>query len=256
MADKRYPPSSYGAKYPYNRHQVTESGHEFSLDDTPGAERVRLAHRSGSHFEYSANGRSTYVSVAGVSRYVKGGVTSTVDGNVDEKVGGSQRSSVHGDTHTEVAGAVTSMVQGDASHVVGGHHTQAVGGDSVQGVGGKAVYKFGGGVQLKFDGASSDHNTVNAIADVAAKLEFGKTLEVTAKEGILFKSDVSITFQVGDSVYKMTPGGIKLLAPRNVIEATQTNIITSAGGNMVTSEDGTKVESAIFPPVGKTIADV
>lgn len=214
MSDKRYPPSSYGAKYPMNRATVTESGHEFHLDDTPGAERIRLSHKGGTHIEWSANGRSTEVVVAGKHTYVKGGTTLTVDDNHDEKIGGSTRSSVHGDSHTEVGGVKSSMTQGDHREIVGGDHVSSVQGDSVSGVQGKAEYKFGGGLKLKFDGTKSDHNTVNSIADVATRAEFGKTLDVYALQDITIESLTKITLRVGGSTITIEPKHITLVSDR------------------------------------------
>lgn len=210
MSDKRYPPSSYAARYPYNQKQVTQSGIELELDDTPGHERVRLAHPSGTHFEYSANGRVTEVTVAGRIEYIKGGLTQTVDDNADVKVGGSTRESVSGDSHREVAGHETSMTQGDRREVIGGDHVAAVGGDHVFGVQGKCVLKYGGGLQLKFDGAKSDHTTVNAISDVAADVQFGQTLDVHALRDVTIKSDTRITLQVGGSRLVIEDGVIYL----------------------------------------------
>ena len=54
------PPSPYAAQYPYNKVQQTESGHVIELDDTPGAERVHVFHRSGSFIEMHPNGTVVY----------------------------------------------------------------------------------------------------------------------------------------------------------------------------------------------------
>jgi len=50
------PPSSFAPKYPYNNALETESGHALEFDDTPGKERVHLAHRGGSYFEMDQDG--------------------------------------------------------------------------------------------------------------------------------------------------------------------------------------------------------
>ena len=48
MSDnKRLPDTSYAAEYPFNQVSVSRSGHERHVDDTPGAERLREAHKSG-----------------------------------------------------------------------------------------------------------------------------------------------------------------------------------------------------------------
>lgn len=55
-----YPP--YNAKYPYNKVEETESGHVFELDNTPLNERVHLAHRAGTFFEFHKDGKSVFKS--------------------------------------------------------------------------------------------------------------------------------------------------------------------------------------------------
>ena len=49
-------PSSFAARYPYNRMHETESGHIFEIDNTPGRERLRVKHTSGTDIEVSPNG--------------------------------------------------------------------------------------------------------------------------------------------------------------------------------------------------------
>lgn len=50
------PESSFAPQYPYNTTYGTQSGHLIEFDDTPGSERIRIAHRSGSEVVYSAKG--------------------------------------------------------------------------------------------------------------------------------------------------------------------------------------------------------
>jgi hypothetical protein len=50
------PEHPYNAKYPFNKTKYTESGHLVSLDDTPGAERVEIVHRSGTFKEIHPTG--------------------------------------------------------------------------------------------------------------------------------------------------------------------------------------------------------
>ena len=53
------PTTPYAPKYPYNNAKATESGHLMEFDDTPGAERVSIAHRSGTFFEIGPDGSKT-----------------------------------------------------------------------------------------------------------------------------------------------------------------------------------------------------
>ena len=50
------PATKYAAVYPYNRVMETESGHILEFDDTPGAERIHIYHRSGTFEEVHPDG--------------------------------------------------------------------------------------------------------------------------------------------------------------------------------------------------------
>jgi hypothetical protein len=90
-ASKVEPDSYYAAKYPYNNVYESESGHALEFDDTKGAERIHLYHRSGSYVEYGPLGdraeriqRNKFTVVVGNdSVYVKGQVNIFVDGTVN-----------------------------------------------------------------------------------------------------------------------------------------------------------------------------
>jgi hypothetical protein len=98
-ASKVEPNSYYAAKYPYNNVYESESGHALEFDDTKGAERVHLYHRSGSYVEYGPLGdraervqRNKFTVVVGDdSVYVQGSVKMYVDGDYDLNVTGDIR---------------------------------------------------------------------------------------------------------------------------------------------------------------------
>ena len=50
------PETKYAAVYPYNKVTESESGHVFEVDDTKGAERISISHRSGSFYEIHPDG--------------------------------------------------------------------------------------------------------------------------------------------------------------------------------------------------------
>ena len=88
-ANKVEPAPYYNAKYPYNNVYESESGHALEFDDTKGAERVHVYHRSGSYTEWGPEGdraeriqRNKYTVVAGDEAvYIKGDVQIYVDGD-------------------------------------------------------------------------------------------------------------------------------------------------------------------------------
>jgi len=75
--------------YPYNNALETESGHALEFDDTPGQERVHIAHKKGAYIEFDKDGtklervqKDNYTVIMGDDFiYVKGKAVITVDGN-------------------------------------------------------------------------------------------------------------------------------------------------------------------------------
>jgi phage baseplate assembly protein gpV len=87
------PASPYNAVPPYNDVKETESGHVIEFDDTPNAERVNLAHRTGTYVEMRPDGSKVtkvlgknYEIIAGDDFVnVQGTCNITVSGNVNLK---------------------------------------------------------------------------------------------------------------------------------------------------------------------------
>src|SRR5688572_19830252 len=88
--------TTYETKYPYNQCTIFECGHEVHYDNTPGKERIRIAHKHGSYIEMSADGKIVQYTVGNKQEYNKGGVTVTIDENQDMKVHGHARINVSG----------------------------------------------------------------------------------------------------------------------------------------------------------------
>lgn len=106
------PQTKYAASYPYNRVMETESGHVLEFDDTPGAERVHIYHRSGSFIEIHPDGtmvtrvhNSDYeVVLADKKIYVRGDVDITATGDIKMKAGGNIKMEAGGDIDLNATG--------------------------------------------------------------------------------------------------------------------------------------------------------
>ena len=87
------PSPSYNTIAPYNRVLDTESGHTMEFDDTKDAERVHIAHRTGTYTEMRPDGSkvtkvvgNNYEVTAGSDYvYIEGTCNVTVNGNVNLK---------------------------------------------------------------------------------------------------------------------------------------------------------------------------
>lgn len=124
--DERLTP--YAAKYPYNHVRETESGHVEEFDDTEGAERYLLWHKSGSFTEIHPDGtevhkikKDGYEIVYGDDRvHIKGACHVTIEGestvlikgNANIEVKGNVKEKIHGNYDLEVLGNMTTNVKG------------------------------------------------------------------------------------------------------------------------------------------------
>lgn len=121
------PETKYGTVYPYNNVMETESGHVVEFDDTPGKERIHIAHRNGSFTEWFPDGdrvekvtkdnytivmKDDYVFIMGdcnitiqgnAQVYVQKNAEIKIDGNVNVEVGGNYNEQVGG-TYTVSSG--------------------------------------------------------------------------------------------------------------------------------------------------------
>lgn len=124
------PETKYGAVYPYNNVMETESGHIVEYDDTPGKERIHIAHRNGSFTEWYPDGdrvekitKDKYtivmkddkvyimgdcnITVQGNAQvYVKKNADVKIDGNVNVRVGGNYNEQVGGTYTVNSGGAM------------------------------------------------------------------------------------------------------------------------------------------------------
>jgi hypothetical protein len=162
------PETLYDAVYPYNNVMETESGHVVEYDDTPGAERIHIAHRNGSFTEWYPDGDrvekitkdkytivmaddhlyvmgSCKITVQGDAEiYVQKNIYATVDenltayvvGNVDAQVDGNVTALVKGDVEATVNGSLSATIDGNATLDIGGDCSETVGGGKTSDVGG------------------------------------------------------------------------------------------------------------------------
>jgi hypothetical protein len=82
------PKSAFAAVYPNNKVTQTTSGHILEVDDTPGAERIRIYHKSGTFTEIHPDGAITHkngdkwqITAGNDKTHVTGNMEIHVDGN-------------------------------------------------------------------------------------------------------------------------------------------------------------------------------
>ena len=130
------PASGYAPIYPNNNVYATESGHVKEYDDTPGAERIKERHKSGTQYEIQPDGtkvekivRDNYTLIVGndtlevngnVKIYVAGDANVAVTQNLTAQVGKDMTTVVHGNAYTTVDGNADLLVKGDIDGEVRG----------------------------------------------------------------------------------------------------------------------------------------
>lgn len=171
----------YKSQYPYNKVEVTESGHEFHTDDTPGHERIRVGHRKGTYDEMHPDGSRTNYTVGHEQTYVKGGATRTVDENEDTKIEGHKRELVHGGHAMEVGGDIEITCGGDHRIVALGDGKFAISGVLYIGVKGNANINVMGSTDIKSAGditVTAPNMIVKANMEVEGEVKMDKNLHV------------------------------------------------------------------------------
>ncbi|BBC78218.1 baseplate hub subunit and tail lysozyme [Escherichia phage EcS1] len=171
------PISSYKGQYPYVQSMETEGGHIQEFDNTPGQERYRLSHPTGSYEEVAPDGRRTIKTVADGYYITNGDGNTLISGDNKVNVGGdevyynmsSRRQQIDGNQEIFIRGNDTCTVEGDGTLIVKGNIKIVVEGDAdieVQGnakshvvgnheytVDGNLVWKVAGTVDMQAGGA-------------------------------------------------------------------------------------------------------
>jgi hypothetical protein len=110
-------------KYPYCHTTQTESGHVKEMDDSPGNERIKTQHRTGTYYEMMANGDHVHqivgngfeIIIKDRKVLVKGTCSITVNGDSNIHVLGDSVTSVEGNMHLDVHGNSTITTGGDVN---------------------------------------------------------------------------------------------------------------------------------------------
>lgn len=121
------PLPAYNAVYPYNHVFFSESGHALEFDDSFGAERIHLYHKTGTYVEMDANGNqvnkivgdSFSITEKNGYVYIDGTARVSIGSNVKLQVGGNLDITVDGNINYDVGGSMTFKV-GKAFNVVSG----------------------------------------------------------------------------------------------------------------------------------------
>lgn len=117
------PVSGLNSRYPYNNVSATESGHFQEWDDTPGSERIRTQHKSGSFTEMHPDGSVVNKILGKNYTIVAKDDNVQINGVCNITIVGDSVLNVGGDCYQQVKGSFNQVVQGDYNLLVKGKLT-------------------------------------------------------------------------------------------------------------------------------------
>ena len=140
------PATAYAAEYPNNKVTQTTSGHIIEIDDTPGAERINVRHRSGTFVEIHPNGDVVQNN---------GNRFQITTGNDNVHITGVCNLTIDQDCNTTILGNWNIDVTGDKTETIGGNFTETIGGNVVEDVSGNVDETVGGSVTESISGSQT-----------------------------------------------------------------------------------------------------
>ena len=236
------------SSYPLNHVTESESGHVLEMDDTPGAERLHLFHRTGTFAEIQQDGTMVRKIVADdfeiVARdknvMVRGNCNLTVNGNARVKVSGSMVQEVGGDYTLIVGGDKIEKVQGSQGTEIGRDRSVRVAGDDYGKISGDLTSVVNLNRATTIGGTETTNiggNRTTRVGALAAAL-FGGASDTTSVTGDIWTgADGNMTDVVGGDK-AATVGGKDT---RNVVR----NVEDTVGGNVVSNIQGKVTETVI-----------
>jgi hypothetical protein len=157
--------------YPYNSTKVTESGHYQEFDDTPGNERIRTQHRTGSFQEYQATGNVVHKIIGNGYHITIKDQKVQIEGGCHVVIMKDAEIAVHGNMHLLVDGDFTQTVKGNYNLTVqGDHKTECEG--AIQHTASDVVHQSTGDLtvsgNLNVRGDVKCQQTVSALGNLTA----------------------------------------------------------------------------------------
>lgn len=161
--------------YPFVHTTQTESGHFKIMDDSPGNERIRTQHRTGTYYEMMSDGTHVQkiigngfeIIVKDKNVLVHGNCSITVHGNAVFDIKGDAIAGIAGDMHLDVAGKSTITSSGDMNIVSSGEVDITAGS-----LDGDIYLTAAGGVHVKGD--------LTVSGDIVGQSNISSTLNVNA----------------------------------------------------------------------------
>lgn len=196
------PSTPYQSKFPYNQAVKTESGHIFEMDDTPGAERMHLYHRSGTFQETHPDGTK-------VEKIVKDNYTITLADN-KVKIFGTADISISGHCNIHIEKNCNLFVDGDMNFNVKGNWTNTIGKNLIFNVKKDTKFNIGENMSITTGGTYTADITKNMSTTCHDTISYDSKNDTQLKVGGSLNSSASGSTNINSS------GAILLNSPQGV----------------------------------------
>lgn len=210
------PPSEYASEYPHIKTEISASGHIREIDDTPGFERIKETHRSGTYREINADGRLAEKTVSDKYLIVEGDDHVYIVGHGKLVVGGTMRIHVQGNSEIVTHGDCKTIVRGDLNAEVSGNSNVLTIGNLSSSTRGNAEYYTKGNVKLLTDG----------------------NVDMTTKGNVTLLTEGNVDMTTKGNVTGVVEGTSNLTLKGDVGITAESNVNMKVSGTLTTNVDG------------------
>lgn len=242
------PDSPYKGEYPYNKVTQTETGHIIEIDDTPGAERLHIYHKTGTFIEIDSNGS--------IVKRAKGSSYEIIDKNGKIAISGKADISVNGACNIFVGNDATIEVEGDTNIVCHNDITAQAGGTfNLSAVESFSIRSANVYVEADKEMHIKSDNLLYINSDVmhsnatSTAYMFTKNLYNKIDESVYTQILNNLHEKIGGSTYRDAGGDINEIAGQN-INMDVGGIIDMANNSAANAEESIKARFAHNSLVG------
>ncbi|HIB83759.1 MAG TPA: hypothetical protein EYO59_03915 [Chromatiaceae bacterium] len=216
------PENPLAALYPFNTVEESDSGHVKEVDDTPGAERIKETHRTGTFYEIHPDGTKVTKVVGDQYSITYGKMGTKINGRSVVHVGGEsdffceRDIKVHGMKNIEISGDEKVRINSTGGHLeivsAGGNVVVVSQDGSVQvGAQGDINLVSGGNITLK-DGSAAAPNVARLNRDTIPVHKAGIDI-VGGSVPLSHEALILAEGAASDPIQVATPGGAGVPEP-------------------------------------------
>jgi GH24 family phage-related lysozyme (muramidase)/uncharacterized protein (DUF2345 family) len=222
------PAPAYNAQYPFNR-VIETATHSIELDDTPGAERITVFHKSGSYVQIDSRGTTVHKSIS--DKY------EINDTHQHVYVGGKSQVTIMGDSRVLVKGNKIEEVEGDLIQIVHGNHLLSVAGQMNLNASEEIQMRA---AKLRLE---SNVENINIRAAREMRLVSGQSTHVKSGVALFFESTNITNIKAGNDFYIEAGGDGNIKASTVKID----DIISMANGDAGDATEAITAEGTELP---------